>query len=887
MHCSAPDQYQDCPRERYSVILAVQEGEIEAARQTAASLARNTGAAKKLILVGSQKVLAELGQDDSFRAFEPACLQSDSWDSTFVYAVRKAVDFEVLFVRAGALVPEAWDLRLFWTSQRHFGAATVSPMSSPSGALGAGSCEVLDAICYEHSQMNAIPIWPSAACILITPEAAQATVAEWQQRGEEGSLADFLNTTRKLRFRHLLADHVYVDVAGCRGATEPKDETNSIRKPVPQPHYTSGRPPGFSIGRFAAPRQLHVMHSWGGGLNRWVTEYCRADSSRRNYLLKSIGDLHGSGQALALYRNWDDEHPIRTWMLDPWITGTAPRHEGYAAAIQQILAQFGIGQIIVSSLIGHSLDVLRTLRPTLMVFHDYYPFCPALNITFESLCTECDRTRLTECSKWNPHNRFFHLVPPPQWLDLRGEFVKTVQEHSVPLVAPSDSTSKNYTRLVPEFEGRFTIIPHGTRALNPLVSRGRKAGRFRVLILGSLAVNKGLDIIREIQRPLAEFADLYLVGSGSEGKQLLDAPGVTVVDRYQWDQLEGILSGIQPDLAVLPSVVPETFSFTLQELFQLRIPTLATRLGSFADRILEDVNGFLCEPTAAAVLAAIRRLSDDRAALDKVKENLAGVRHRSVAEMLHDYERIMAPPTPSARSYFAPDSREMSRLARSIRCQVSWRLEGQRSAPFHSSVTEYAPKPEWQMVAVSIPSLPKNPNVIRVSPGNAPGLLGLQRLTLRATNGEIIWNWNGDIEAISCRLYRIATIKGKDSVMLGLLEENPHMELPLNDASLSAIGHGGTLEIEIQWYRDGASVEILEAECAKGGRASSLQALLRSLKKNLEDSKGMEVFENPLQHIRMAEERIQELENSLSWKITRPLRALTKDLYPLIRPRSR
>ena len=31
------------------------------------------------------------------------------------------------------------------------------------------------------------------------------------------------------------------------------------------------------------------MHSWGGGLERWVEEYCRTDRTDENLVLKSVG----------------------------------------------------------------------------------------------------------------------------------------------------------------------------------------------------------------------------------------------------------------------------------------------------------------------------------------------------------------------------------------------------------------------------------------------------------------------------------------------------------------------------------------------------------------------------------------------------------------------
>ena len=41
-----------------------------------------------------------------------------------------------------------------------------------------------------------------------------------------------------------------------------------------------GLPPVSTPGLDARPVQLHIMHFWGGGLDRWVRDFGRADPSR-------------------------------------------------------------------------------------------------------------------------------------------------------------------------------------------------------------------------------------------------------------------------------------------------------------------------------------------------------------------------------------------------------------------------------------------------------------------------------------------------------------------------------------------------------------------------------------------------------------------------------
>jgi hypothetical protein len=42
-------------------------------------------------------------------------------------------------------------------------------------------------------------------------------------------------------------------------------------------------------------------------------------------------------------------------------------------------------------------------------------------------------------------------------------------------------------------------------------------------------------------------------------------------------------------------------------------------------------------------------------------------------------------------------------------------------------------------------------------------------------------------------------------------------------------------------------------------------------------------LDNPWLRAEVAEQRIEDIEKSFSWRITQPLRVLAKDLYPLLR----
>jgi glycosyltransferase involved in cell wall biosynthesis len=72
---------------------------------------------------------------------------------------------------------------------------------------------------------------------------------------------------------------------------------------------------------------------------------------------------------------------------------------------------------------------------------------------------------------------------------------------------------------------------------------------------------------------------------------------------YHSDELDGLIRKIDPDLAIIPSIVPETFSILLTELWRAHLPVLALDAGAIAARIRRTGGGFLVSSGTAGAFA--------------------------------------------------------------------------------------------------------------------------------------------------------------------------------------------------------------------------------------------------------------------------------------------
>ncbi|MEA3332527.1 MAG: glycosyltransferase, partial [Pseudomonadota bacterium] len=593
--------------------------------------------------------------------------------------------YDILYLEPGIRLPPGWDVRLAWGAYREKDIATISPMcdwsslfsllpSSPVKSSSPIDNLQVDRLVYSCGARTEIEI-PAflPLCVYFRRRALDVIKEDILKIGCQDPALELwilAQVFRRHGFAHILSGHIYVLAAendhraGLSRFMARQPEVKAINNAHPFTglrHVVAdalgkGCDGKQLCGLDHIPVQLHVMHSWGGGLENWVGDFCRADDQRLNLVLKSVGTWGCFGQQLALYRHIDDELPLRSWVLDLPIRASSIINLQYRRIIQEIIHDFQVDILLVSSFIGHALDILESGIKTVIVCHDYYPFCPALNISYDGVCEQCDEQRLRLCLAENGHNRFFDNVEVEEWLALRRRFTDLIYDRAVQLIVPSPSVDRCCRQLMPALsDADFRIIPHGLANVQGWKKTKklpvRKKRKRRIIILGSLAPNKGFTLFETVRKELCRQADLYLVGCGEPGEVFARESGITVMSRYRRESLPGIIAEIDPDMGLLLSTLPETFSYTLSELMFLGVPPVATRLGSFADRIEHGVNGFVYEPERESLLKIVRELFQWEEKLDQVRANLGEMHHRLSEEMVADYHALLPLSTFSSQEY--------------------------------------------------------------------------------------------------------------------------------------------------------------------------------------------------------------------------------------------
>ena len=392
------------------------------------------------------------------------------------------------------------------------------------------------------------------------------------------------------------------------------------------------------------PVLLHVLHGWGGGAERWVRDFAAADEQAHHLVLVARGSFarRRHGEWLELRDGSLTGPPLARWPLPRPIADTAVADHAYSVLLADIVRRHCVDAVIVSSLIGHSLDALRTGLPTTCVVHDHYPLWPVLHRDFGDERLAFDEAQLAADLATDAGVEFAER-DPAHWRELRDAFVAALRASGVALVAPSRSALANHVRLAAELAALdAAVIPHGLAAWprNVTLPSPPARERLRLVVTGRIRKGKGAQLIAAALPALREHAEIFLLGAGADAQEMFGQSGVHVLLDYRRDELPELLARIAPDAALLLPTVAETFSYTLSELRSLGLPVVATRVGALAERIEDGVDGLLVEPNVDAILARIRALAADRGALADLRVARAGGDTQAMATAWHARLRL-------------------------------------------------------------------------------------------------------------------------------------------------------------------------------------------------------------------------------------------------------
>ncbi len=601
------------------VIVPIYQGRAETLRCLHSILSSSSTVSFELVVIDDAGPDADL-KSDLRRLSERGLftLLSNSENCGFVCTANRGISLhpqrDVVLLNSDTQVFDGWLDRLHLSSRRHSRTGTVTPLSNNATIcsyprvlqdnpfpLELGYAE-LDALAAEvNAGIEVEAPTGIGFCMYIKREALNEVgpfdEAEFGRGyGEEN---DFCQRALKMGWRNIIAANIFVHHYGSASFQgEKAKRLQEALKKLDRLHPTYHRDVAAFIQRdplLEARRRLDrarllrlrrdrniliISHNRGGGAERHIQEDIRR-LSREGYGIFLLRPTAGEPSHVLIRHHAAKRLPnLPSYPLAD------------TAALATVLKELGITEVHTHSLVDFSPNAPALLMPLVAAIgarweinlHDYKVVCPRINLAdkdgfycgepAESACDRClvelgSDFCVTDIRAWRAMHRLALLaadqvlVPDPDVADRLGPYFPDIS---------------------------FNISPH--EDIDPAHIRPRhfqigQKERLRIVVIGAIGKIKGYDVLlacarnaRKRRLPL----EFILMGY-SMNDRLLKEAGVSVTGRYLEEKAQETLEALSPHVAWLPSVWPETYSYTLSVALYARLPVAAFDIGAIARRL--------------------------------------------------------------------------------------------------------------------------------------------------------------------------------------------------------------------------------------------------------------------------------------------------------------
>jgi glycosyltransferase involved in cell wall biosynthesis len=219
------------------------------------------------------------------------------------------------------------------------------------------------------------------------------------------------------------------------------------------------------------------------------------------------------------------------------------------------------------------------------------------------------------------------------------------------LLAPSCFVQDLFLKYYPFIQPKLIVLPLGIPPLEGQRRSKEASEKIRFCYFGNILPTKGLHVLIDAFKSLPRGkASLTIYGNRAPWTEAYydwlrrQASGSEIDFRepFKREELSEILSN--QDVAVLPSICPESFSFVIREANLLGLPGIASRIGAIPEAIKDGVNGLLFEPgdvedLRRCMLEFIEEPRQIQEMASKMAKAKSMVEH--AVEMVEIYKRIL------------------------------------------------------------------------------------------------------------------------------------------------------------------------------------------------------------------------------------------------------
>lgn len=325
---------------------------------------------------------------------------------------------------------------------------------------------------------------------------------------------------------------------------------------------------------------LIVSHDRGGGSERRMME----DVDRLTNLGKGVFFLRpqqGAPGYVVL------KHPVVKLL-----SNLSPIQFADTEKLTNLLKDLAISEIHTHGLVDFSMQapehltcIVKQLDLYLEVnIHDYKVICPRINLVDDQgyYCGENSVAHCNSCLK--SFGSDFGVRSIEAWRAIHHQALLSADR----VLVPDIDVTQRLKRYYPDVN--IEVSPHEEIDHASLPTRRQvlhESEPIRIVVIGAIGKMKGFDVLLACARDAQErklSLEFFLMGY-SMNDPLLREAGVCISGRYLEKDALATLASLEPHVAWLPSVWPETYSYTLSIALLAGHPVVAFDIGAIASRL--------------------------------------------------------------------------------------------------------------------------------------------------------------------------------------------------------------------------------------------------------------------------------------------------------------
>ncbi len=307
-------------------------------------------------------------------------------------------------------------------------------------------------------------------------------------------------------------------------------------------------------------------------------------------------------------------------------------NQSYREFLNSLFTAFNFDIVHIHHLLFQTFDIYEMAEKynahIITTLHDLYTMCPAINMVYKG--TYCEDSKNCKDCILDKYNITEDIID--SW---RENCNKNLSKSST-IIVPSDNTQKIVNKFYKDLN--IKVIEHGVEIYDVKKEDKKENSNINIAFVGAMAVQKGSEILKSLIKKNDDNITIHLFGKTFDEKLAENAPNYIFHGQYNRGELSNLLVENNINLVCMLTVWPETYSYTLSEVYMAGIPILAFDIGAVGDRLKKDKLGWTIPVTkdTDVIISKIKEVVNDKE-YNKIIENFKNYQFKKVEKMQEEY----------------------------------------------------------------------------------------------------------------------------------------------------------------------------------------------------------------------------------------------------------